>query len=175
MDSLLSWAENAGIENLKQQKAASDLLRKEGTTTLTVLLAGATGVLAYAVKGIESQIGWLMLGALVMSLFLYILSAYLVQYVLRFQGFPAIYNEPEHLYQKEFPLELMREVELKNIQQRIKQGSARNKIIFRRLNIVRTCATCSPLIFLLVGGGAYLFGGGGDFWSLFGIGSGCGI
>lgn len=175
MDSLLLWAENAGIENLKQQKAASDLLRKEGTTTLTVLLAGATGVLAYAVKGIETQVGWLMAGALAMSLFLYLLSAYLVQCVLRFQGFPAIYNEPLNLYQKDFPLEVMREVELQNIQERIKQGSARNKIIFRRLNVVRTCAACSPLTFVLVGGAVYLLGGGGDLWSLFGIGSGCGI
>lgn len=158
MSDLLSWAEHAGIENLKQQKSASDLLRKEGTTTLTVLLAGATGMLAYSIKGFEQNIGWLIAGSVAMSAFLYFLSMILVLRVLKFEGFPALYNEPVHLYQKEYSLELLREVELKNIQERISQGSVRNNTIFNRLNRIRTYAACSPITFLLAVGFFYLLG-----------------
>ena len=158
MSDLLAWAEQAGIENLKQQKSAADLLRKEGTTTLTVLLAGATGMLAYGVKGLESGLDWLSVGSLSMSGLLYFLAVMTVQKVLRFQGFPAIYNEPLNLYQKGFALDVMREVELENLQERINQGSARNEAIFKMLNRIRTCAACSPILFVATSLGYYFFG-----------------
>ncbi|MFV0411142.1 MAG: hypothetical protein ACK5LJ_16015 [Paracoccus sp. (in: a-proteobacteria)] len=153
MSTLLDWAETAGIENLKQQRAAADFMRKEGVTTLTILLAGATGALAYAVKGLDQHTAWLASGALAMSLYLYALSAATVFLVMYIQGFPAVYNEPVNLYQKRFSLEALREVELQNLQGRINVAVKRNLCIQNRLNGIRIFAVCSPIAF---GAGAWI-------------------
>jgi len=147
MSELLNWAETAGIENLRQQRIAADFLRKEGVTTLTILLAGATGALAYAIKGFDQETAWLASGALAMSLYLYALAAVNVFLVMYIQGFPALYNEPVNLYQKQYSLDALREVELKNLQGRINDAVERNSCQQKRLNAIRIWAVCSPLAF----------------------------
>lgn len=147
MNELLDWAEKAGVENMRQQRTAADFMRKEGVTTLTILLAGATGALAYAVKGLDQHTVWLAAGALTMSLYLYALSAATVFLVMYIQGFPALYNEPVNLYQKQYSLEALREVELQNLQGRIDIAVKRNLCLQNRLNRIRVFAVCSPITF----------------------------
>jgi len=52
---LLDYAESAGLENLRNHLVAADSLSKEANTTLTILLAGSAGSLAYAVKLFEAS------------------------------------------------------------------------------------------------------------------------
>lgn len=49
------WIEKSAVENLKQRVECADVLAKEAATTLTVLLAGAGGSLAYAVKAADGD------------------------------------------------------------------------------------------------------------------------
>lgn len=148
MNDLLDWAEKSGLENLKGHRDTADYLHRQAVTTLTVLLAGATGGLAYAIKGIELGSLWWAIGSAVFSLYLYLLSALTIGKTLKVRDFPALHNEPENLYQPAYPLEALREVELRNIQDRITQAVERNRETSDWLNRIRYAAVASPIVFL---------------------------
>jgi hypothetical protein len=149
MSDLLDWAETAGIENLKGRRENAGHLLKEGVATFTILIAAATGGLAYVVKGLESEKWWLASGAGLFSAYMYVLGALLVIRVLRSGYLPALYNEPMNLYQKQYELNVLREVELKNIQARISETAERNDATAESLNRIRLWAVASPLAFVI--------------------------
>jgi len=149
MKDLLDWAEDAALKNLKSHHETADGLQKQSVTTLTVLLTGATGGLAFAIKGLEQGLAWLAVGSSVFSIYLYILCATLVFNTLRVKRFPSIYNEPENLYQKNYTLQELREAELDNIQKRIEEASSRNRQTASWLNRIRFAALASPVFFAL--------------------------
>ncbi|AXA80461.1 hypothetical protein F1536_12340 [Achromobacter xylosoxidans] len=66
---------------------------------------------------------------------------------------PALYNEPQNLYQPKYTLYQLREVELQNIQARIVEARIRNEATAGALNRVRLWAIASPLFFAIT---AYL-------------------
>jgi hypothetical protein len=145
---VLVWAEQCGIENLKGRAETAGRLAKEGATTLTVLLAGVGGSLAYAAKLLEPNAGPMAAAAAVMCAYLALLCVVLVVKCMLLRAFPAIYNEPLHLAQPGYELHTMRRVELANIAARIKQAMNHNDRTARWLNGVRLCAAASPLVFL---------------------------
>jgi hypothetical protein len=149
MSDLLDWAEKAGVENLKARRENAEHLLKEGVTTFTILIAAATGALAYVIKGLEAKTWWLVGGAGTFSTYMYVLCAVLVLRVLQAKDLPALYNEPMSLYQKQYSLEALREVELKNLQERIDKTTARNDATAKSLNRIRLWAVASPLAFLI--------------------------
>lgn len=146
MSDLLDWVEQAALENLRGRRANADYLQKEGVTTLTIFLAGCGGGIAYSVKGFESGDLWLAFGGTAFTVYLFILSALLVCKVLKVGSIPALYNEPRHLYQKEYSLPVMREAELKNIQKRITEAVSRNNRVADWLNRLRLLSLLSPLV-----------------------------
>lgn len=146
----LDWVEQAGLENLKSHRETADLLQKQAVTTLTVLLAGATGGLAFAVKGVEHGSLWWAIGSAAFSVYLYLLCALLVFKTLTIKDFPSLYNEPQNLFQPTFRLEEVKVVELDNIQKRIEQAGARNGETSNWLNGTRYAAVASPIVFVIV-------------------------
>lgn len=148
MSKLLDWAEKSGLENLKWHRETADLLQKQAVTTLTVLLAGATGGLAFVIKGVEHNSLWWVIGSAAFSVYLYALCALLVFNTLRIKSFPSLYNEPKNLFQPAFTLEEMKEAELANIQERIEQAGARNEGTSNWLNRIRYAAVASPMVLL---------------------------
>jgi hypothetical protein len=150
----LEWVERAATENLRGRRENAEQLIKEGTTVLTLLLAGATGGLAYTLKALESTVWVLALGAAAFSAYLYVLCVVLILTVVRAQDLPPLFNEPENLYQKQYPLRKIREAELKNVQARITQTTKRNVRTAKWLNRIRLAAAMSPLAFVLATSGA---------------------
>lgn len=150
MADLLDWAEKAGLENIRFRLQNAETLAKDTSSTLTMLLAGMAGALAYAVKGFEVQpITQLVFGAAVLSAWLMLIATLLMVKCILTTSLPAPTNEPKNLYQKEFALDLLREVELRNLQERIVQTTARNHRVAAWLDRVRLSAVASPLVFLL--------------------------
>ncbi len=150
MNDLLAFAENEGKENIKNHLSAADGLAKEANSTLTLLLAISSGALAYAVKlAGMNVITELFISVVIVTIYLFSISAMLVIKCLIIGEFPNTANEPVNLYQKEFSAEKIREAELGNLQERIKQASKRNNITAIWLNRTRLMATLTPAIFII--------------------------
>lgn len=149
MTEMLDWAEKAGLENLRAHLLTTDNLAKEGSTTLTILLAGLGGSLTYAIKMFEGGgVSWAGVGAAALTAYLTALCGLLVWKCLTIHEIPSPTNEPRNLYQKEFELSAVREVELRNIQGRIDEAAGRNATTAIWLNRVRRLAVASPIVFI---------------------------
>jgi hypothetical protein len=122
-------------------------LAKDASTTLTILLAGIGGALAYVVKGLEVRpIAALTFGAGVFAIWLMLAAIVLMVQCIVTTALPAPTNEPKNLYQKEFGLDQLREAELRNLQERISQTTARNHRVAAWLDRVRLFAIVSPVV-----------------------------
>jgi hypothetical protein len=146
------WVEKAAIENLKGRRETADVLAKEAQTTLTVLLAGAGGAWAYAVKLLDSAATRGGVAALVAAAWLTLLAMLLVWWCMRIQPIPAIYNQPSKLLERPNSGESFEEWrlgELHGIQARIDKAVARNGLYAKRLNRIRVLATLTPVLALL--------------------------
>jgi hypothetical protein len=154
MTDLLDWTEKAALENLRFHLQNADNLAKESNTTLTVLLAALGAVLAYTLR-VDSAgtVNAINIGAGVLTAYLVALSTLLVYKCMRIAPIPAPTNEPRNLYQKNFKVEMLREIELNNMQERINQIVARNDALTTWLNRIRLFAVASPIVFLA---GAFL-------------------
>ncbi len=151
MKELLDWTEKAALENMKFHLQNADNLAKEASTTLTVLLAGLGAALAYTLKAFDvGAVTSITAGATGLTLYLTALCGLLVFKCMKIEPIPAPTNEPRNLYQKDFSLEALREVELSNTQERINQAVSRNDGTTAWLNRVRVMAVVSPIIFAAV-------------------------
>jgi hypothetical protein len=147
---LLDWVEQAALENIRAHVKCADDIKRESNTAMAIIIAGASGALAYAAKLIESPTDLpLALAAGMLSIYLFSLCAVLVFKCLTVGVFPSPTNEPKHLYQKQFSLETLREVELKNIQKRIEAAVRINDARALWLNRIWAAATASPIIFAI--------------------------
>ena len=145
----LEWIEKAAIENLKGRVATADTLAKESVTTLTVLLAGAGGAFAWAIKLFDDQASAGTVAALIASIWLTGLTMFLVWGCLRIIEIPAVYNQPGQLLGRAAQgasFEAWRRHELLNIEARIKDAVTRNNLIADRLNLIRILATVTPIL-----------------------------
>jgi hypothetical protein len=150
MNARLDWIEKAGIENMKMHHTTADVLAKEAAVTLTVLLAGAGGGLAYAAKAVESHSWtWLSIGAWAFTAWLLLVSWYLVSKCLMIEAIPQIYNEPRNLNDPDYDFDQLREAEMLGLQLRIDEAAARNDLVATHLNRARRLTIASPLIFIL--------------------------
>lgn len=143
------WIEKAAIENLKGRRETADILAKEAATTLTVLLAGVGGSLAYGVKVLDGDTSNTVIAAAAVCIWLTVLAMVLVLTCLKIKGIPAVYNQPGELLKRgdsQESFEEWRRGELENIQQRIETAVARNNTTARSLNGIRILAVCTPFI-----------------------------
>lgn len=153
MTDRLEWLEKAGIENMKLHHVSADNLAKDSATTLTVLLAGMGGSLAYAAK--ELEVGtwtWMTFGCAALTAWFAGLGFYLVVKCLMATPLPQVYNEPQNLNVPALTFDELREGELENLQARIKDAGARNKELAKHLNRARKLAVISPAIFIFAVG-----------------------
>jgi len=154
---VLQWAEELGLEHMEYRHETAERLAKEGGTTLTLLLAGIGGSLAYAVKVAEpGGRGGVEVGAVAFCVYLVVVAVALTWWCLIVRNLPAIRNEPGNLAQKGHSIDELREVELENMQERIDETRKRNDVVAQRLNLARIAAACSPLVFVLAAGARYL-------------------
>lgn len=146
MNEMLEWVEKQALENLRFHIQTAEQLAKDANATLTLLLAGVGGLVAYLVKLLESKadVIWLAaVGGFVMTLS--VLAAALIFYCLKTVPIDAPTNEPRNIFQPDFTLEAIREVELGNIQLRIDQVIKRNIRVATWLDHIRLLAVCSPI------------------------------
>lgn len=143
------WIERNAIENLKGRTATADTLAKEASTTLTVLLAGIGGSLAYAIKALEGDVTYAGVAATVACGWLVLLSALLVHFCMMVRPIPAVYSQPAGLLKRReagASFEIWRYGELLNIEDRIQEAITRNRRVATKLNLVRTLAYLTPVV-----------------------------
>ncbi len=150
MSELIDWVEKQALENIRFRLQNSENLAKEASTTLTLLLAGIGGALAYAVKGFEADpISNLTAGAVALAAWFMIVAMLLVFHCLMTKSLPVPTNEPSNLYNKQMDFLQLREAELRNLQERISQITDRNHRYAAWLDRVRLIAIASPLVFAI--------------------------
>lgn len=152
MSDLLDYAEKAGAENMKFRLQNAETLAKEANAVLTILLAGIGGSVALVAKSIEQVHGLspaITIGATFLAMWLTVTAGILVVFCMLSMDLPVPTNEPLNLYQPEFEFEKIRIAELRNLDGRIKQATARNHRVAAWLDRVRLLVVASPLIFLL--------------------------
>jgi hypothetical protein len=141
MTTVLDWAEKAGIENMKDHVNNADLILKQASTLLTLLLSGAGAALYFGMSHSE-----LRLVAITVSLWLFFLATILTLKCLMFDDFPSIWNEPQNLNIKGYSLERLRQYELENLQTRIKKAILINSKKSKRLNNCIFAACATPIV-----------------------------
>mgnify|MGYP001599681261 CR=1 FL=1 len=153
MREVLDYAEKAGTENLKFRLQNAETLAKEANSILTILLAGIGGAMALAAKGFEQATplpSAITIAAAGLAVWLMAVAAILVVFCMLSMDLPAPTNEPLNLFQPDFEIDKIRIVELRNLDQRIKQATARNHRVAAWLDRVRLLAISSPAVFLLI-------------------------
>jgi uncharacterized membrane protein len=147
------WAEQRGMENLREHLVSMDDLKKDANTTLTIFMAAAGASIAYAINNAhDHSLLSLVAGASGMGTFFLVLSATLLHTCLRIGDAPTVANSPENLFQAEHTLQAIKAEELKNIVKRKNQAIERNQRTTKWLNRLRYAALCGPVLFLLIYG-----------------------
>jgi len=146
-----NWAEQRGMENLREHMAAMDDLKKDSNTALTILMTAGGASLAYAINHlVDTAVPNVVAGAAVLSLYLLGLAGVLLHKCLRVRDAPTVANEPLKLYQPKFSIGELKAEEIKNIDKRIKDARSRNAETSRWLNAIRYAALASPAIFFII-------------------------
>ncbi|MDX8383076.1 MAG: hypothetical protein R8M45_03275 [Ghiorsea sp.] len=151
MTTLIDYAEQTALENIRFRLANTETLAKDATNTLHILLASMAACFAYVVKLFEAggNIG-LLSSMLMLLLWLLIAAVLLLLKCIMSGDLPTPTNTPENIYQPEYTLNAIREVELDNIQARITKISSRNHHTALWLDRVRLMLLLSPVLTVLV-------------------------
>lgn len=153
MDDLLKWAEQAGAENMKFRAQNADQLTKDANTIVTLLLAGLGGAMAIGAKALEGPTHAplaVLAGVAALAIWFMVLAGLTLHYCISTSDFPAPTNEPKNLFQPDFALDVLRKIELENLQVRIEQITKRNAGVAARLDRIRYACAASPIIFIVV-------------------------
>lgn len=151
----LDWIERAGVSNMQGKHATAQWLAQQAGVTLTVLLAGAGGSLAYATKLMEPGATAAAWGAAWLCGYLAVLGLWLVVGCLLARPIGAVYNEPGNLLSdaaQKYSFDELRRGELQLLQKGIDEAFHRNERVARHLNAIRVCAALSPLVFAVAAG-----------------------
>lgn len=151
MDDVLKWAEQSSAENMKFRLQTAEQLSKDANTALTLLLAGVGGALAFVAKALENtshQPSTILAGAGSLSIWFMVLAVLTLHFCIQTRPLPAPTNEPQNLNQPDFDLEALRQVEIKNLQERINDVVDRNSEVATRLDQIRYASAASPLVFI---------------------------
>ena len=142
-----AWAEAEGFANMKEHVDSAAVMASQAATTLTVLLAGLGGSLAFAVKVFEPSPGAVAWGAAALCGYLAVLSAVLVLRNISLEVAQMQHNQPGSLLLPNATLEQLRMGELVNLELRIRHQTAFNNRRAAALNQVRWAVIASPLVF----------------------------
>lgn len=149
-DGLLTWVEQQGLAHMRDQSVAFDGIKAQARHFLGLAMSAGGAALAYVIHQLDadprlSATGY---GAAALVIFLLGVGAALVRGVLWARAFPSVTNEPLNLYQAHMPVQRIRELELENLQGRIKEAARANATVARRLNKALFALLGSPLIFV---------------------------
>lgn len=154
----MKWIEGAARSNAEFQVSCADSLERQGSALLNLLLTGAGGALAYTVNLAEKHgAAWQQAGMAAVSVWLFAVAALLLVRVLWSRPIYGPANDPGNLQAAyEMDLASALEYEMQNRQFCIAQNRERNDSVGRWLNICRSLAAATPLVFTfcvaLVGG-----------------------
>jgi hypothetical protein len=150
MNEKLKWIEDEARANAAFHVASADVLAKEANTTLNLMLAGASGSLAYMVSLVERS-GWVWsaAGMGAVSGYLFALAAVLVVKCLRIRKIWPAANEPENLIKSDLDLADLMTDQLASKQRCIIRNRDRNEEVSLWLNRCRVAVTATPLVFIL--------------------------
>ena len=145
------WAEKYGYDNLKGRIEVGGMIASQAATTLTLLLTGIGGSLAYGIKIFEPGSGAIAFGAAWICAYLTLLAIVLFAGCVTLADAPALFPEPQNVLipSTTNTWESVRLGELANLQVRIDQMKARNIKRARILDAVRWAAIATPLLFAL--------------------------
>lgn len=147
-ETMLEWAEQMALENLRGHLGNLDAIKKETVITLSVLFAALAGCVAFLGQHVDGKhlqpLAW---GALSGAVWLFGVCAALVVRCLRIADAPAITNKGRVLYQPQYTLAEMRKAELGNIDDRSEQARLRVVSDSDWLNRLRVAALLAPLAF----------------------------
>lgn len=150
MDEKLKWVEDEARANAAFHVASADVLAKEANTTLNLMLAGASGSLAYMVTLAErGGWSWSAAGMGAVSAYLFMLSAILVFQCLRIRPIWPTANEPENLIKSDLALSDLITDQLASKQRCIIRNRDRNDEVGMWLNRCRVAVTVTPIVFVL--------------------------
>jgi hypothetical protein len=159
METVLEWAEKAGAENIRFRLANAETLAKDASNLLTMTLAGMSVCLGFALSELKSGgFSVAVLGAAFLTVWLSGAAWLLLANAILARDLPMPVNEPANLYQKEFDLVALREVELDNLQTRIHAVTAINGQVAGWIDRTRIMLAFSPVI-ALVGAGVGMVAG----------------
>lgn len=145
---VLEWVEKQCQDSMKERYATAEILTKEAQVTLTVLLAGVGAAAAYGIKLFDATpAGPVVIASAVVCVYLVAVSMLLVVKCMMYQAYPAMYQEPENLMQREWGLSALREVELENVSKRIGDAKAINDHRASWLNGLRIAAILATVVF----------------------------
>ena len=147
VNEVLEWAERNGLDNLRSHLECSSIIAREAAVTLGWLATVAGASLAFIANDNWSPTALLSkLGLALLALYLLFLSVCLVFRCLRITDKPSLTNEPANLADLKFSLDQLREVELRNIQDRIDALKALNVESSNSLNRIRIAAVVGLLV-----------------------------
>ena len=156
MSTLLDFIEAEAKENAAFHLACTETLMREANTFLNLLLAGAGGGLALMVSLAEKSAPlWQSVGTASVSVYLFLLSVFLLFKCLRVRPVYPPANEPKNLMQDGFDLDQIRRVEMKNRQACIDANRDRNDEVGLWLNRLRAMTAGTPIIFLVAAAVVY--------------------
>lgn len=149
---LIDWAENAALENLKARLAAIDHLSAQANSLLQLLVVGMGGALAFGVRVFDGgTVTPLVAGSFAVSLWLAWVGAILIVKCLMTQEQPVAHNSPKNLYQpemlKRYSSEEWRKFELDNQQKRIDTVKKLNTSMAWWMDRCRLALIATPVVF----------------------------
>lgn len=146
----LKWAEEQGLKNLQEKFTTGDNMNKEAQTTLTYILTGMGGTLAFLIQGLERQLSAFLFGTIILCGWFTLLGIILVVRTLVIGEFPSPFQEPKNLLgDPEDDLDEVRLVEVGNIDERIEEAAKWNERKGKTINRIRAALLGSPFIFVL--------------------------
>lgn len=148
MTSVIDWVEDAARENIRFHIESAERIAARANTTLGFLTAGAAGSLAYALGGSPNLVPWAEIAFLLLAIWLFACAAALVQKCLRIGPIETPTNEPKHLMTGNLDLDVIRRLELENLQKRIRLNQERNEKSGNALNKIRFAALLGLAVFI---------------------------
>jgi hypothetical protein len=146
----LKWVKEEARANADFQISCADAMEKQASTLLNFLLAGAGGALAYAVNLTATQdVAWLQAAMAATSLWLFFVAAILLMRVLWSRPIYGPANDPKNL-EAAYEMQLADALafDLEQRQSCIENNRARNDTVGIWLNICRSLAIATPLVFI---------------------------
>ncbi|MGY1490749.1 hypothetical protein ACW4YW_15185 [Methylobacillus pratensis] len=143
---MFDWIESHAINNLKGRAENARLIAKEAQFTVNMLMAGGGASLGFTAVRMGTDSAEVLAAAMAVSIYMFSIAAYLLLRCLKFEDFPAVYNEPDNLILPGWPHDAIRDGELLRLQASIKLAVKINLGKSNRLNRAQVAITLTPLI-----------------------------